>query len=59
VAKLLEAEPHKAIASSLGIAPRTVRFHLSNVRRKLRVASSQAVVIFFARHPVTDDSCQK
>jgi DNA-binding NarL/FixJ family response regulator len=58
VRHLLRAEKQAAIADDLGICRRTVHFHLSNVRRKLRVSSTLEAAIFFAGHPEHIDSLQ-
>lgn len=58
VKRLLKAEKREAMACDLGIVPRTVHFHLSNVRRKLGVQTSLEVAIFFAANPSQLDSLQ-
>jgi DNA-binding CsgD family transcriptional regulator len=53
---VLRDEKRATIAQALSVSIWTVDFHLLNIRTKLRVQSTQAVAIFFARHPPTDRS---
>jgi len=55
----LSGEKREAIASSLGIRPRTVRYHLEHVRQRFGLNGTIQVVVFFASHPDHLDTCQK
>jgi DNA-binding CsgD family transcriptional regulator len=59
VVRLLQAEKRSAIAADLSISPETVRFHLDNVRSKIKAQSVIQVIIFFAKHPPTNGSYRK
>jgi DNA-binding CsgD family transcriptional regulator len=45
---LLSARKREAVAADLEISPRTVRFHLDNLRRKLGVQTTLEVAMYFA-----------
>lgn len=53
---LLNAEKWDVIADRLGITPRTVYFHICNVRAKLGVQTTFQVIVFFAKNPVENFS---
>lgn len=53
--RVFQSQKHDVIADELGIHPRTVHYHLSNVRRKLGVQTSLQIVIFLAHHPEVFD----
>lgn len=53
---VLRDEKRAAIADSLGIHVKTVDFHLQHVRKKIRVRSTLAVAVFFARRTIGADS---
>ncbi len=59
LAAVMRGLPNKAISKELWVAEQTVKFHLSNIYRKLGVANRTAAVRFAQEHslidPVTED----
>lgn len=49
--RVVTGEKRDAIAARLGVAPRTVRFHLENMRRKTGTCCVVSLVFWLAQHP--------
>lgn len=49
--RVVTGQKREAIARDLGISPRTVRFHLENMRRKASVCCVVSLAVWIDRHP--------
>jgi DNA-binding NarL/FixJ family response regulator len=54
-ALLLDGLPNKLIAQRLGISEKTVKTHLTNIFRAIRVTDRVQAVLWAERHGLRDD----
>ena len=58
LAAVMRGLPNKAISKELWVAEQTVKFHLSNIYRKLGVANRTAAVRFAQEHSLIDPATE-